>query len=71
MIFLSNRAIGAELFISETTGKFHVGIMAHTPTPILVVEVLSGTTRRRDLVHKRALYLDAALELARVHESGQ
>jgi Uma2 family endonuclease len=28
------------------------------PTPILVVEVLSDTTRRRDLVQKRALYLD-------------
>lgn len=29
------------------------------PTPILVVEVLSGSTRRRDLGEKRQLYLDA------------
>lgn len=30
-------------------------------TPILVVEVLSGVTRRRDLGSKRALYLDAGI----------
>jgi Uma2 family endonuclease len=34
---------------------------AKLPTPILVVEVLSATTRRRDLVHKRALYRDAGV----------
>jgi Uma2 family endonuclease len=34
---------------------------AALPTPSLVVEVLSGTTRRRDLVQKRALYLDAGV----------
>jgi Uma2 family endonuclease len=28
------------------------------PTPSLVGEVMSGTTRRRDLLQKRALYLD-------------
>jgi Uma2 family endonuclease len=32
------------------------------PIPILVVEVLSGSTRRRDNVQKRALYLDAGVE---------
>jgi Uma2 family endonuclease len=31
------------------------------PTPILVVEVLSGSTRRRDQVQKRELYLDAGV----------
>jgi len=31
------------------------------PTPNLVVEVLSGVTRRRDLDAKRALYLDAGI----------
>lgn len=31
------------------------------PTPILIVEVLSGTTRRRDLGQKRDLYLDAGV----------
>jgi Uma2 family endonuclease len=31
------------------------------PTPILVVEVLSGSTRRRDNVQKRDLYLDAGV----------
>lgn len=31
------------------------------PLPFLVVEVLSGATRRRDLVQKRALYLDAGV----------
>ena len=31
------------------------------PLPILVIEVMSGTTRRRDRVEKRALYLDAVI----------
>lgn len=31
---------------------------ANAPVPILVVEVLSGTTRRRDRLEKRALYLE-------------
>lgn len=31
------------------------------PTPILVVEVLSGSTRRRDLKQKRKFYLDAGV----------
>lgn len=31
------------------------------PTPMLVVEVLSGSTRRRDHEHKRAFYLDAGV----------
>ena len=31
------------------------------PTPILVVEVLSGSTRRRDHVQKRELYLNAGV----------
>jgi Uma2 family endonuclease len=31
------------------------------PTPILVVETLSGSTRRRDLGPKRQLYLDAGV----------
>jgi Uma2 family endonuclease len=31
------------------------------PTPILVVEVLSGSTRRRDRNQKRALYLDVGV----------
>lgn len=33
----------------------------HAPTPILIVEVLSGSTRRRDLVQKRELYLEAGV----------
>ena len=31
------------------------------PLPILVIEVVSGTTRRRDRVEKRALYLDVVI----------
>jgi Uma2 family endonuclease len=31
------------------------------PTPVLIVEVLSGSTRRRDHVQKRELYLDAGV----------
>lgn len=31
------------------------------PIPILVVEILSGSTRRRDNVQKRSLYLDAGV----------
>ena len=31
------------------------------PTPILIVEVLSGSTRRRDVGQKRELYLDAGV----------
>jgi Uma2 family endonuclease len=34
---------------------------ATAPTPILVVEILSPTTRRRDQVQKRSLYLDAGV----------
>ena len=33
----------------------------NAPIPILVVEVLSGSTRRRDLGAKRELYLDAGV----------
>ncbi|MEP6729626.1 MAG: Uma2 family endonuclease [bacterium] len=33
----------------------------NAPTPILLVEVLSDSTRRRDLVSKRQLYLDAGV----------
>jgi len=32
------------------------------PTPILIVEILSGSTRRRDHVQKRSLYMDAGVE---------
>lgn len=31
------------------------------PTPILVVEVLSGSTRRRDRKEKKDLYIDAGI----------
>lgn len=31
------------------------------PVPILVVEVLSDSTRRRDLIQKRAFYVDASV----------
>src|SRR5690242_13597333 len=31
------------------------------PPPVLVVEVMSPTTRRRDLVNKREYYLDAGI----------
>lgn len=34
---------------------------AKLPIPVLVVEVLSGTTRRRDLQQKRQFYLDAGV----------
>ncbi|MGI9077153.1 MAG: Uma2 family endonuclease [Gemmatimonadaceae bacterium] len=34
---------------------------AEAPLPILVVEILSNTTRRRDHVQKRKLYLDAGI----------
>jgi Uma2 family endonuclease len=32
------------------------------PTPILIVEILSGSTRRRDQAQKRSLYMDAGVE---------
>ena len=31
------------------------------PVPILIVEILSSSTRRRDLIEKKALYLDAGV----------
>lgn len=34
---------------------------AHAPLPILVVEILSDSTRRRDHVQKRELYLDVGI----------
>lgn len=33
----------------------------NAPTPILIVEVHSGSTRRRDRVQKRSLYMDAGI----------
>jgi Uma2 family endonuclease len=33
----------------------------HAPIPILVVEALSGSTRRRDRLQKRSLYMDAGV----------
>jgi Uma2 family endonuclease len=33
----------------------------NAPTPSLVVEVLSGFTRRRDREQKRAIYMDAGI----------
>jgi Uncharacterized protein conserved in cyanobacteria len=35
---------------------------ANAPTPILIVEILSGSTRRRDRDQKRSLYLDARVD---------
>ena len=35
---------------------------SEAPTPILVVEILSPYTRRRDHVEKRSLYIDAGVE---------
>ncbi len=32
------------------------------PTPVLIVEVLSGSTSRRDQLQKRDLYIDAGVE---------
>ena len=37
------------------------GSWENAPLPILVVEIISGTTRRRDHVHKRKLYTDAGV----------
>ena len=34
----------------------------NAPVPRLIVEVLSGSTRRRDQLQKRSLYLDAGVE---------
>jgi Uma2 family endonuclease len=34
---------------------------AELPLPILVIEIVSNTTRRRDHLQKRALYLDAGI----------
>ena len=34
----------------------------HSPTPILIVEIQSPSTRRRDNVQKRTLYIDARVE---------
>ena len=40
---------------------YRVGEVAHgLPTPLLLVEVLSATTQRRDLLVKRAAYLERA-----------
>jgi Uma2 family endonuclease len=43
-----------DLFVSHALGPD----WATTPTPVLVVEVLSRTTRRRDLNQKREYYLE-------------
>ena len=43
-----------DLFVSQAIGPD----WARTPTPVLVVEVLSRTTARRDLNQKRSYYLE-------------
>jgi Uma2 family endonuclease len=35
---------------------------ADAPTPILIVEILSGSTRRRDRMQKRDLYMEAGVD---------
>lgn len=35
---------------------------ASWPAPLLVVEIISPTTRRRDLEHKKSLYIDAGVD---------
>ena len=48
-----------DLMVRAVPPGVHGNAWENLPAPLLVVEVLSPTTRRRDLVNKRAYYLDA------------
>lgn len=43
----------------------------HAPTPILVIEILSDSTRRRDLADKRALYMEIGVPEYWVVDGGE
>lgn len=48
-----------DLMVRPLSPGIHGNAWDKLPPPLLVVEVLSPTTRRRDLVNKREYYLDA------------
>lgn len=48
-----------DLMVRPLSSGIHGNAWDKLPPPLLVVEVLSPTTRRRDLVNKREYYLDA------------
>src|SRR5690242_12506202 len=48
-----------DLMVRAVPPGVHGNAWEKLPAPLLVVEVLSPTTRRRDLVNKRDYYLDA------------
>ena len=48
-----------DLMIRSVSPGVHGNAWEKLPPPLLVVEALSPTTRRRDLVNKREYYLDA------------
>src|SRR5690242_10756114 len=50
-----------DLMVRAVPHGAHGNAWEKLPPPLLVVEVLSPTTRRRDLVNKRAYYLDAGV----------
>jgi Uma2 family endonuclease len=50
-----------DLMVRAVPPGVHGHAWEKLPAPLLVVEVLSPTTRRRDLVNKREYYLDAGV----------
>ena len=50
-----------DLMVRAVPSGVHGNAWEKLPPPLLVVEVLSPTTRRRDLVNKREYYLDAGV----------
>ena len=48
-----------DLMVRAVASGVHGNAWERLPPPLLVIEVLSPTTRRRDLVNKREYYLDA------------
>jgi Uma2 family endonuclease len=50
-----------DLMVRGVPSGVHGNAWEKLPPPLLVVEALSPTTRRRDLVHKREYYLDAGV----------
>ena len=51
-----------DLMVRAVPSGVHGNAWEKLPPPVLVIEVLSPTTRRRDLVSKREYYLDAGAE---------
>lgn len=58
---LEDSEVEPDLMVRQPSPRKHTA-WEHAPRPILIVEVFSDSTRRRDRTDKRQLYSDAAID---------